>query len=544
MISGTQSSPIKTIGHDELRRALLSSADHLEANSHLLDRLNVFPVPDGDTGSNMVATFHAGIKVISDVTTQSIGDISRRMIPALLTHSRGNSGFILARFFAGFFEIAGSYDILHVAQLGEGFANGSYHVTTSLFSPVEGTAITIIAAMARSLAVPNKNGLAESLRRAIETAREALHRTPEMLPVLARAGVVDSGALGFIVLMEGFLAGITKEPLEREREDRYRFAPRAGETPSSEENLTFRYCTELVLSDFSGPTRVELHDYLTERGDSIALVAESGMLKLHIHTNEPEELIGHLSKMGRVESKKVEDMQQQVHLATEGSTGNEPCEVLAVVPGPGFSDLFGDLGIDHTLVYDETLPSAGEIGAALARVSAGNVVLLPNNRNILPAAMIAREDSEKNVSILPTETVVQGLTAVYGYSENCSADENLEAMRECVDLAESFALYRAAESTRFHKTDISRGDFFIARGDEILAAGPDPIKTTFEALAKTTIPLEERGNISLFTGAPESGKEDAELLEMEEALKGAYPDIEVERYDGGQHRAIVIISVE
>ncbi len=542
MISGTLSTQTDSLGHDDLRKALVTGALHLEENSHVLDRLNVFPVPDGDTGSNMVATFQAGIDAIAAVQTRTIQEISHQMTPALLKHSRGNSGFILARFFTGFFETASMYDQLHSVQISEGFANGSYQVTTSLFSPVEGTAITIIAAMTRSIEESHDLSPVESLRRALVTAREVLHRTPEMLPILARAGVVDSGALGFIILMEGVLAGITNETLPRETETPYRFEPRVG-TSTGENAETgqapfYRYCTEIVVSDFAGMSSGELKDYLTRRGDSIALVAENGLLKLHIHTNEPQELIDHLGRMGTVEKTKIEDMLEQMRLVAAESDGSDSCEILAVVPGTGFPQTFADIGITHTIVYGESLPSAGQIQDAVDAIPSNQVIILPNNRNILPAAMIVQDHSEKHVSILPTTDIIQGLTAAYGFSENNTTAQNISAMQECISLAESYFVYRATTTTRFHETDIHRGSYFIARDDEILSTGPDLPQTVLGALEASSVPVEERANISLYYS-------DAEGIDaLEAAIADRYPALEIERYFGGQTRETVIISLE
>lgn len=504
----------------------------------------------------MLATFAAGVEAITEVHTSSIRELSQHMTPALLKHSRGNSGFIVARFFSGFFETAACYERLGSRHISDSFANGSYHVTSSLFSPVEGTAITIIAAMTRAMETASEVEPMEALRRAISAAREALDRTPDMLPVLAKAGVVDSGALGFIMLMEGLLAGISGETLPPESEDVYRFPPRAdgsdGTGQSAPEALSYRYCTEVVLSGFTGGESdgadVELKRYLTEHGDSIALVADGETLKLHIHTNEPEDILRYLETMGTVEDRKIEDMVEQVksaaHTAAAAASGGDEtgrCSVLAIVPGGGFVQLYADLGINHTLVFGDSLPAAGEIETAVAAIGAKQVVILPNNRNIIPAATIAQKHSEKDVFILPTEHVVQGLSAAYGYSDNLSAGPNLEGMRDCLDMADYFSVYQATETTQFHQTTIHAGAYFVVHRDQILATAELLVATVAQVLESFATPVSDRSNLTIFAGVP---AEEQQLAELEIGLRSRYRHLEVERYYGGQKRETVMVSVE
>ncbi len=547
MTSAIRSTATEYLGHDEFRRALIHSAAHLKANYQILDRLNVFPVPDGDTGSNMLATFVAGVEAIADVQTSSIRELSQRMTPALLKHSRGNSGFIVARFFSGFFETAAGYERLQSRHISDSFANGSYHVTSSLFSPVEGTAITIISAMTRAMQAAAGAGPVQALRQAINAARETLQRTPDMLPVLARAGVVDSGALGFIMLFEGLLAGISGETLPPETEDAYRFPPRAegdgGPNQPASETLCYRYCTEVVLSGFSGGSNVELKRYLTERGDSIALVADGETLKLHIHTNDPHDILGYLETMGTVENRKIEDMVEQVKSAARAAAGEETgqCAVLAIVPGGGFVQVFADLGIDHTLVYGDALPAAGEIESAVAAIPADQVVILPNNRNIIPAATIVQGNSNKDVFILPTEHLVQGLSASYGYSDNLSAGPDLDGMLDCLELADYFSVYQAVETTQFHQTTIRAGAYFVAHRDQILATADYLTSTVVQVLESFPTPVTERSNLTIFAGVP---ADEQQLATLETELRTRYSHLEVECHYGGQKRETVIISVE
>jgi len=528
-----------SIGARELRQALVKSAEHLEINCRLLDSLNVFPVPDGDTGTNMTATYLAGVNLLKQERTDSIRDISRNMNQALLKSSQGNSGFILARFFHGFFETAQDYDQLTGKQWSEGFANGSFQVNRALFSPVEGTMITIIAAMTDVLQEYRTSPPVESLRRAVAAARETLFKTPEMLPVLAKAGVVDSGALGFIIIMDGLLRGFLNEPVEMETEEQYRFTPR---TVSDEEGekISFRFCTEVILSDVAGEEGTAFRNYLHTMGDSIALVFEDGLMKLHIHTNNPEELISRLSGMGTVVKTKVEDMLEQMRLITTDSADEEEdCAVLACIPGEGYRELFHDLGVGHCLLYTKELPSSGMLLEEVELINAPNVIILPNNKNILPAAMLARDRAEKGVSILPTENIIQGLTSAYGFSENDTISENAGNMIECMEMAVGLFVHRAVSDSVFNNTEIRKNDYFIIRDDDIFSIHQDLKTVVLTALDR--IEMEERGNISLYY----NDRTDRETLTaLETEIQTRFPQLETVSFRGGQYRETLIISIE
>jgi DAK2 domain fusion protein YloV len=529
----------ESISAEGLKEALLKGAEYLSANQRILDNLNVFPVPDGDTGANMVATLQAGIRALGDSAVSSIGDISRCMKDELLRNSRGNSGFIIAWFFSGFFSVVERYERLTKDGLHEGFAAGAYQVNSSLFTPVEGTMITIIASMTRALRDCASLDLGGCLREALSAGRESLFDTPRMLPLLAKAGVVDSGALGFIFIVEGMLRGLAKEEVAAEREDSYRFKPDPGALRNWEPLPEHRYCTEVYVAEPRDRDEDALRGFLRERGSSIALVWDPRFIKLHIHTDDPEGILRRLGDFGTIERSKVEDMREQVELLSAREKQDCECSVLACVPGPGFVEVFEGLGAAACLSYGRELPSAGAILEALSELEAPAVILLPNNGNILPAALLARELCGKEVSILPTRNVVEGIAAAYGYSENESMRENLRGMEDCRGLAESLLVYRSASSSAFGELLIPEGHYFALRGDAVLAMDEELPKALLEALEAAG--AAGKANIVLYTG---EGFDASLLPAIEEGIAALNPALEIEIREGGQPRELLIISLE
>ncbi|OHD77867.1 MAG: hypothetical protein A3J97_07490 [Spirochaetes bacterium RIFOXYC1_FULL_54_7] len=537
---------IETLQPEDLKAAIIQGAEHLAKNHRILDRLNVFPVPDGDTGSNMVATLKAAVEDLKGRPALSIGDIATPMIEHLVRDSRGNSGFILAWFFTGFLKAAENYELFDRRALLEAFAHGAYQVNTSLFTPVEGTMITIIATMTRALRESPSLCLRENLSLAVAAGRVSLFETPRMLPLLAKAGVVDSGALGFIFIIEGMLHSLARgvqvpDPRSSIEEDEqsYRFTPDPAAFRDWNPMPEYRFCTEVYVARTHSHDDPGLRSFLQDRGNSIALVVDPGFIKLHIHTNEPQEILDRLKPFGDMGKSKIEDMHEQVRLfSTEG--GNEStCAILACVPGPGFRPLLEALGVECSLVYLRDLPTAGEILEQLAAMDASHIILLPNNANILPSAITAKDMCGKEVAILPTRNIVQGMAAAYGYSENSTLDENLQSMRDCLEFADGLYLYRCGAASVFGDVNIPAGHYFVLHDEHVLSIADDPVSAVLEASA--TIDLKDKNNITIYTG---NGFDDSLLQGILDGLAGINPTLEIEVYAGGQIRELLIISVE
>ncbi|MDP3178159.1 MAG: DAK2 domain-containing protein [Spirochaetaceae bacterium] len=544
MTSAIRSSRVDVCGPEELRKALLAGADYLELNHRILDNLNVFPVPDGDTGTNMLATYGAAVRELEGIEAESLSQIADLLVHRLELNSRGNSGFIISSFLGGFLRSAATFDLLDAGRLAQAFSTGLYRTCNDLFCPVEGTMITVIRSMLEAIEASDDPIFASTLRAAVEEGRRSVFRTPELLPVLAKAGVVDSGALGFVFIMEGWIRGFLGEAPAEEREGDYRFEP-AGSGGGWDQVPVYRYCTEVTLERRAGDSIArdgiadgELRSFLSARGDSLALMSEGSVLKLHMHTNEPREVIEYLSRYGRIEREKVEDMLEQMALSPRGAEESDCC-VLSFVPGPGFAPIFADLGAGLCIEYGKDLPAAGEILDSLRAVRETGVIILANNKNILPACLVAKEKSPKRVAILPTGDVVQGIAAMYGFSANDTMSANVANMRDCVSMARCLLVYKCAKDAVFDGAVMRKGEYFAQGGGAVVAVG-----ASLAACALKAIQASGVGGIMNLTLYYKDGIGGGELDRIRDGVLAMNGKVEIEAVRGEQYREELIISLE
>ena len=532
---------IEALGAAELKRCLKAALDTLSTNARVLDNLNVFPIPDGDTGINMLSTLKPAVEAVLGNGAGGIGSVWELLSEQANRNSRGNSGFILARFLAGFSRRIGSQPKVTADRLSQGFDSGSYTARSSRLTPVEGTMITIISAMAEAMAATPSADILERLRAALECARSRIFETPRQLPVLARAGVVDAGALGFIFFVEGLERGLTNAEIPVADEAAYRFAPNPAAAAGPENTLSFRYCTELTVEKEKGAQLDwdELRSFLEERGDSIAFVAEEDYVKLHIHTDQPEAITARMAELGRVLSSKVDDMAEQLNTSFKTLEDHEELSVLAILPGSGFRQIFADLEASAFLEYSEQLPSSGEILAALAALEGENIIVLPNDKNIIPAASLAQEESTKNVYVLPTANVVQGITALYGFSAQDTPRQAIRSMQESIGLAQCLKVYRSGQDALYGRVQIKKDDYFIVSGEEVLATEPSLVESLVQGLKR--IDLEQAGCVSCYYN---DAVDTALLPPLADRLRELQEGLAVEIHYGGQKNCLLVVAVE
>jgi len=531
--------PDDTISPGQLSTCLLKASAYLEHNYDILNNLNVFPVPDGDTGTNMLSTFEAGCKVLWSTDIGTIEDIGRRLNLEMIKHSRGNSGFIIARFFHGFFEALGPLRAVTTDHLATGFNGGLFQVNSSLFSPVEGTMVTIIRTMTERLKTESSSTPLVALASSLKAARTTLNATPSMLPVLAKAGVVDSGALGFIFLMEGFLRGLADEPVIRETEAAYRFTPDPNTGGIALDTREFKYCTEINVIHVYDVSRSGISEFLEERGNSIALVCEDDFLKVHIHTDTPGDVIDYMKSIGTVENVKVDNLVEQISRFSAAEDPDAECAVLAFIPGEGFRSVFDSLGVHHCILYTEHLPSTGEITEYLQGLEEKNIIILPNNNNILPVVTAAAEKSDKYVSVVHTEDIIQGIAAAYGFSGNDGVDENAVNMKDCKDMARGLYIYKSTTTSEFDGCIIQPGDYFSLFGGNLAARGKNLNDVVGESLGKAG--AADCANITIYYRDTDILKV---LSELDCLSTGHNESLEIEYLPGGQFRESLIISLE
>jgi DAK2 domain fusion protein YloV len=533
---------IERLDAEALGAAFRAGCRCLELNRQLLDRLNVFPVPDGDTGVNMVSTFKPAVEDLTRARCASLGETSAVMRSALERSCRGNSGFILAQFFRGFWEAAGARDALDPEMLASAFQRGSFAVVRSLLSPVEGTMLSVIASMAEAMGRPGSGDILGRLEAAIEAGGRSLDGTPEQNPILADAGVVDAGGLGFLCIVKGMRCGLIDEEVVAEEESRFRREPVSRAAADRSRGMEFRWCTELEVE--VDPTAIQsLRDLLPRFGGSIALLADGGHVRVHIHTNDPDALVEGLGRHGKVSRLRCDDMAAQVagtnavRLPVAGRGGG--VSVLSIVPGPGFRPLFEELGASACLEYLDSLPSAEEIRDAIGRMAGEDVIVLANNPDIMPAVRLAGERAGVRVHVLRTRGVVEGMTALYGYSESDPAAANVANMTGCIGLARAFTVYRASRGTSYGGLRIREGDWFVADGGEVLSTGDSPEDAVVAAVRGTDI--ADRSHASLFTG---EGFDATLLGAVRRRLAELNPLLEFEEHYGGQRKALLIVALE
>jgi len=530
---------IEAIGVPELKRSLKAAADYLFLNTRVLDNLNVFPVPDGDTGMNMLSTLKPAVEALLDDDAGSCAAAWELLSEQANKHSRGNSGFILACFIRGFSQRLDTDAAITAELIRGGFDSGSYAARSSLLSPVEGTMITIITAMAEAMAETESKDVLELLRAGLTLGRVKIFETPRLLPVLARAGVVDAGGLGFIFVIEGMMRGLLGAELQSEVEEDYRFEPDLTVPDSDQGKLSFRYCTELMVEKNGELPWPELRLFLEQRGDSIALVREEEYLKLHIHTDTPEEIRAKMAELGTIVSSKIDDMEEQINASFRTLQDHEALSVLAIVPGSGFKSVFSDLEAAACLEYAGRLPSCGEILEVLEEMPSENIIVLPNETNIIPAAALAQQASGKNVFLLPTENVVQGITALYGFNAEDPPQQNIRSMGDSIDLGICLKVYQSSRDSRYGSVEIKKQDFFILRGAEVLAVDASLAETVERGLTK--LDLSEAGCVSFFCS---DAFDEAYTTELEERILRLQDSLTVEFHYGGQTNSLLIVAVE
>ncbi|MCK5735433.1 MAG: DAK2 domain-containing protein, partial [Spirochaetaceae bacterium] len=520
----------KSLDSADLESVLRGGFTYLELNRTLLDNLNVFPVPDGDTGANMASTLASGIETFGEKGL-SINEMGVRFNAELNRCSRGNSGFILARFFHGFFETLRESEDLSASDFTRAVANGSYHVNEALFSPVEGTMISILSAVCTALSRNEQTSMFDALKLTVETGTKALFLTPKQLPVLARAGVVDSGALGLLFIFRGMFAALTGAKAVLEDEGSYRLEPDPDASDADEDDSSYRYCTEAVVLR-NGDNDKNLDDWLRSMGNSIALVKEDKLLKIHIHTNEPQAVFDRLEKLGHLEHTKIDDMQEQTRLVSADDNTTGGMSTLAFVPGEGFERIYEDLGVSDCFIYGETLPSPEEISEALNRIDSEHIIVMPNNSNILPSVMAVRDLTDKKLSIIPTKTVIQGITASYGFSADETVTENVESMTGFINDALGLFVYQSTLNTKFGNADLKIGDWFVTQSKEVLGVGESSDEAVSNALK--TLKNPDITDIAIYHG---DGFDPRDIEKVIEKIRTVLPDADVEDHFGGQNRA-------
>ena len=548
----------KTIDARILSRMFLAGAKNLEAKKEWINELNVFPVPDGDTGTNMTMTIMAAAAEVGSLGEPDMESLAKAISSGSLRGARGNSGVILSQLLRGFTRSVKNSKELDAIDIAAAMEKGVETAYKAVMKPKEGTILTVAreaAAKAVELAETAED-LDTFFQSVIAHAEETLAKTPEMLPVLKEAGVVDSGGQGLLEVYHGAYDGFLGKEIDYTQFDKAKGPAVTKIDAQTEADIKFGYCTEFIIllnQPMSEETEHEFKKFLMSLGDSIVLVADDEIVKVHVHTNHPGQAIEKALTFGALSRMKIDNMREEHQeklikdaekLAKEQAENKEPPKdhgFISVSVGEGLSQIFRELGVDYLIEGGQTMnPSTEDMLNAIEKVNAKTIYIFPNNKNIILAANQARDLTEdKEIIVVPTKTIPQGISAMISFVPEKGSEENLASMTDAISRVKTGQITYAVRDTRIDDKEIHEGDIMGIGDAGILAVGRDRLQVAEEMVAEMVD--EESEIISVYYGEDVS-EEDAEALS--DSLTEKYPECEVELNQGGQPIYYYLISVE
>jgi DAK2 domain fusion protein YloV len=563
---------IKTIDATTLKKMFLAGAASIEAKKEFINELNVFPVPDGDTGTNMTLTIMSAVKEVNALQNPSIEELAKAISGGSLRGARGNSGVILSQLFRGFTKEIRDYKEINVTIMTNAIQKAVETAYRAVMKPKEGTILTVARGAAEKAMqlVAETDDLVTFGREVIAHMETVLENTPELLPVLKEAGVVDSGGQGLLEIVKGAYDALLGKEISFTNISVSEVSGGTTREKISTDDIKFGYCTEFIImleKEYNMNTENEFKEYLESIGDSIVVVSDDDVVKVHVHTNDPGLAIQKALTYGSLTRMKIDNMREEhnerLNLASEtkasvnkkeaevskASEGKPPVQnkprkksgFIAVSMGDGLDEIFTGLGVDYIIKGGQTMnPSTEDMLNAINEVHADNIFILPNNGNIILAAEQAKQLTEdKNIYVIPSKTVPQGITAVINFIYDKAPEENAVRMAEEMKKVRSGQVTYAVRDTSIDGMEIKQGNIMGIGDKTILAVGEEIKTTTFELIQKLTNEASEL--ISLYYGEEIS---EGEANEMAEELMEAYPNLDVEVHYGGQPIYYYVLSVE
>lgn len=550
---------MNTIDAKLLAKMFLAGAKNLEVKKEWINELNVFPVPDGDTGTNMTLTIMSAVKEVNGITDLTLETLAKAISSGSLRGARGNSGVILSQLLRGFTKRIREHEELDAVTLARAIDKGVETAYKAVMKPKEGTILTVargVADKALELA-EDAEDLQSFFEDVLAEGNRVLQRTPEMLPVLKEAGVVDSGGQGLMVVLEGAFDAFMGKEIDLTF-DAGESAKVVKISPQAEADIKFGYCTEFIVvldKKFTEQDEVEFKSYLSSIGDSIVCVADDEIVKIHVHTNDPGLAIQRALTFGSLSRIKIDNMREEhqeklikdaekvaaKQAEEDAQKTRKEVGFISVSIGEGFGEIFRDLGVDYLIEGGQTMnPSTEDMLNAIARVNADTIFIFPNNKNIILAANQAKAlTKDKNIVVIPTKTVPQGITAVINYVPEKSAEENEKAMLEEIQRVKTGQITYAVRDTHIDDKEIHQGDIMGIGDHGMLSVGRDVVSVAKESVEAMVD--DESELISIYYGEDFS-QEEAEKLGEELEEKYDFCDVEVNC--GGQPIYYCIISVE
>jgi uncharacterized protein len=550
---------LKEIDSKKFRDMIRVATHRLGRNAEFINSLNVFPVPDGDTGTNMNLTIESGARAVSENPSSNVGDLTESLAKGMLMGARGNSGVISSQLFRGVYKATQGMNTLNAQELANAFSNGVATAYKAVMKPVEGTILTVarVAAQEGANKANETDDIEEVMKAIVEGAKKALKTTPDLLPVLKQVGVVDSGGQGLLFIYEGFLEGLLGESFA----DRYQ--PDEGEMDEminamhhqsvqsqlSTKDIDHGYCTEIMVdltADIPNKKTFNLEEFrahLSELGDSLLAVSDDEVAKVHIHTEHPGEIFTYGSQFGQLGKIKIDNMRIQHETIVNNNEENQESvdfAVIAVASGNGIRKLFESEGVNRIISGGQTMnPSTQDIIDAIKKSGAKQAIVLPNNSNIVMAAKQAGEVSDIPVGIVPSKTISQGLTAMLSFDPDDSLETNIQNMSNALETVVSGEVTQANRDTEINGVNIHKGDYLGIIDGEIQVATTDLINSTATMIEKM---LDEDSEIITLMFGRDSNQQQAQ--QIVNALKEKHDDLEFEVHNGGQPVYNFLISVE
>lgn len=560
---------VEKITETEFRKMILTSSDRLNKNAEFINSLNVFPVPDGDTGTNMSLSFASGSKYVSESTSANVGDLAQALAKGLLMGARGNSGVILSQVFRGFAKSVSNKKELTPQDLAQALQGGVETAYKAVMKPQEGTILTVARKSAEAAKKVAKDGgdIVAVMKDTYEAAEAALKTTPDLLPVLKEVGVVDSGGQGLTFVYQGFydaLSGNVRDdevhkpsPVEMDEMVSAEHH-KSAQGKLNTEDIKYGYCTEIMVRLGAGRLVEKKFDYdefrgyLAEIGDSLLVIADDEVVKVHVHTEHPGMVLSYGQKFGSLIKVKVDNMRLQHETILEKDEEEEREEeiseneisgdygIIAIASGEGVAEIFKNLGATYVLSGGQTMnPSTQDIVDAIAKTKKDKAIILPNNKNIFLAADQAAEVCDVDAVVVPSKTIAQGMAAMLGFSKDADLEENKEAMTDELDTVISGQVTIAVRDTTIEGREIKKDDYMGIVDGNIVVTNPDRKEAAIEMVKAM---LDEDSEVVTIIYGEDGNKEEAEAIET--AVSELDEDLEIEIHEGNQPVYPYLISVE
>ncbi len=541
----------KNINGATFSKMVISASKLLDVNREQIDTLNVFPVPDGDTGTNMSLTMQSAIKELRACKSNSLPDLADAVSKGALKGARGNSGVITSQIFRGICSVLKDYTEADTRAFAKGLKAATDIAYGAVSKPKEGTILTVCRMVSEhAQAICGKNKDMESfLTEIINKAEEAVKLTPTLLPVLKKAGVVDSGGMGLLTIYRGMYKGLIGEEIEGAAAD----LPEVKADSSMEHadilnlgTIEFGYCTEFFVINLKKKTTLadidRLKEYLMTIGDCVLVIGDLEFIKVHVHTNNPDKALSKALQLGEIDKIKIENMlEENRELIRKYEAEKKEMGMLSICSGTGLADIFKDLNCDRVIEGGQTMnPSAQDIADAIIKINAENVFVFPNNKNIILAAEQSKSLVEgKKINVVPTKSIPQGISAALAFNPEVSADENLINMLHAIDNVTSGQVTYAVRTTKVDGFSLNKGDIIGLDNKKILAHGKDIATVTAKLIDK--LRDQSHSLINLYYGSDVT-EEEASALQAK--IQETYPDLDVELFFGGQAIYYYIVSLE